>query len=236
MMKHLATRIGSGLLLLIVVAGPASAALRSPQVPVLGGTLQGYFNSQGEAINVNTDQQDIQSWLNTNSGTSTFTLQVELSGNAAGNSIGLYNAGFAAPPLYLVFPGAATNGWFATATFRTLPQRLVVNLFDNNANFVGSTTYLAGPPDPNNFGFWLQGPGTGGVFYTQDARNPGGLAQALTYAGTGRNSGSWWLAFEDTPRAGVSDSDFDDAVLFLESVNPVPVHATSWGALKARFH
>ena len=73
------------------------------------------------------------------------------------------------------------------------------------------------------------------LFYTQDARNPGGNPQALTYAGTGINSGSWWLAWEDTPFAG-GDDDFCDALLFLESVNPVPVNKTSWGSLKARFH
>ena len=101
---------------LIAFAGSASAALRVPQVPVLGGSLQGYLNSVGETINVNTDQQDVQRWTSTVSGNSTFTLQVELTaGNAPANGIGIYNAGFVAPPLYLVFPGAATAGWFAPA-------------------------------------------------------------------------------------------------------------------------
>jgi len=230
-MKRFATIIGS--IALLAFAGTASAALRSPQVGVLGGTLQAYLNSVGEAINVNTDQQDIQRWAATVSNNATFTIQVELTGNAAANTIGIYNASFAVPPLYLVFPGAATNQWFATASFRTAPTRLVVNLFDNNAAFVGSVTYLAGPPDRNDFGFYLSGPG--GLFYTQDARNGGGLAQALTYAGTGLNSGSWWLCWEDGNRSAGADDDFDDAVLFLESVNPTPVSSTSWGQLKARF-
>src|SRR5262249_55851968 len=154
----------------------ASAALRSPQVPILGGSLQGYLNGVGESINALTDQQDVQQWMNTASGNSTFTLQIELSGNAAQNVLGLYNAGAPVPPLYLIFPGASTNGWFAIASFKTAPTRLVVNLFDQGANFQGSTTYLAGPPDPNNFGFYLQN--SNGTFYTQDARNPGGTAQA----------------------------------------------------------
>jgi hypothetical protein len=233
-MKRVVTSI-IGLIALVAIAGSASAALRAPQVPVLGGTLQAYLNGVGEAINVNTDQQDIQRWAATVSQNSTFTIQVELTGNAAGNSIGIYNASFAVPPLYLVFPGAAASQWFATASFRTAPTRLIVNLFDNNANFVGTVTYLAGPPDRNDFGFYLSGPG--GLFYTQDARNPCGEAQALTYAGTGLNSGSWWLCWDDTQRGcgGPSDSDFDDAVLFLESVNPTPVSSTSWGQLKARF-
>ncbi len=48
-MKRLATTIVALGLLLFAAAAPA--ALRSPQVLVNGGTLQGYLNSQGEAIN-----------------------------------------------------------------------------------------------------------------------------------------------------------------------------------------
>jgi hypothetical protein len=109
---------------------------------------------------------------------------------------------------------------------------VVVNLFDANAALQGTTTYLG--IDKTDFGYYLQ-QGAGQVLYSQDARNAGGTAQMLTFAGTGLNSGSWWLAMEDATVAQGSDRDFDDAVLFLESVNPTPVHTTSWGALKARF-
>src|SRR5947209_18726759 len=119
-----------GLIALVAVVGTASATLRSPQIPVFGGCLQGELNAQGESINVLTDQQAIQRWASTVSNNSTFTIQGELSGNAAANTYGIYNASLAAPPLYLVFPGAATTGWFATASFRTAPIRVVVNLFD----------------------------------------------------------------------------------------------------------
>jgi hypothetical protein len=74
-----------------------------------------------------------------------------------------------------------------------------------------------------------------GTLYTQDARNPGGAAHSLTYAGTGVNAGNWWLCWEDSV-APVSDQDFDDGVLFCESMNPTPVSKTSWGELKKRFH
>ena len=236
-MKRLATMV-IGTITMLALAGSASAALRSPQVVVNGGTLQGYLNSVGESINVSTDQQDIQRWQSTVSNNSTFTIQVELTGNAAGNAYGIYNASFAAPPLYQCFPGAATNGWYCVAAFRTAPTRVVVNLFDNNAAFQGSTTYLAGPPDKTDFSFYLQqAPGSGGgTLYQQDGRNAGSTAQALVYAGTGVNSGQWWLCFEDQTVAQGSDRDFDDAVLFLESVSDVvPVAKTSWGTLKARF-
>jgi hypothetical protein len=234
-MKRFATMI-VGSIALLAFAGSASAALRSPQVVINTGSLQGYLNSVGESINVLTDQQNIQRWLATVSNNSTFTLQVELAGNAAGNTYGLYNASFAVPPLYQCFPGSATSGYYCVASFRTAPTRLIVSLFDNNAAFLGSTTYLAGPPDRNDFGFYLQQPpGFDQVFYSQDARNPGGIAQMVTYGGTGINSGSWWLCMEDLDAAQGSDRDFDDAVLFLESINPTPVNKTTWGDLKARF-
>ena len=114
-MKRLVTIFSA--LALASYAVPAFAALRSPQVTVSGGTLQGYLNSIGESINVGTDQQDVQRWSTTVSNNSSLTIQVELSADAASNSVGLYNAGLAVPPLYLVFPGAATTGWFAVASF-----------------------------------------------------------------------------------------------------------------------
>lgn len=228
-MKRTVTMI-MGTIALVAIAGTASAALRVPQIAVGGGGLQGYLNSVGESINVNTDQNAAQRWASTVSNNSTFTIQVELAGNASSNSLGLYNASNPSPPLYQVFPGAATAGWFAVASFRTAPVRVVVNLFDANAALQGTVTYLGA--DKNDFGFYLMGPG--GLFYTQDSRN-GGNAQALTYAGTGLNSGSWWLCWEDLPIGGGSDQDHDDAVLFLESVNPTPVSKTSWGQLKSRF-
>ena len=227
-MKRVATIVFSAAML-VALASSAFAALRVPQIAVQGGTLQGYLNSQGESINVLTDQNAVQSWSTTVSNNSTFSLQIELAGNAASNSIGIYNAAAGVPALYQVFPGAAATGWFATASFRNLPTRVVVNLFDANAALQGTTTYLGA--DRTNFGYYLQGPG--GLFYSQDVRNAASAAQALTYAGSGFNSGSWWLAWEDSPVA-TSDNDYDDAVLFLESVNPTPVSTTTWGQLKTR--
>lgn len=233
-MKRPATRfiaLAVPLIVLACLAAPASAELRSPQVPVLGGSLQGYLNGVGESIDVLTEQNAVQTWSTSVSDNATFTLMIELAGNAPSNAIGIYNAGDAVPVLYQVFPGAATAGWFATASFRALPDRVVINLFNEDAEFQGGNTYLGANKD--NFGYYLQGPG--GLFYSQDARNPGSSAQALAYAGTGANFGQWWLCWEDLQVGGGSDQDYEDAVLFLESVAPTPVSTTSWGQLKARF-
>ena len=225
-MKRTAT-IFVSLLTLVAFAATASAALRVPQVPLSDGTLQGYLNVADGGINAATDQEDAQRWASTVSSNSTFTIQVELGAFAPSNTIGIYNASLAAPPLYQVFPGAATAGWFAVASFRTGPTRVVVNLFDNNASLMGTSTYLGA--DRNDFGFYLNSPSQ--MSWTQDARNGAGEARALAYKGTGLNSGQWWLCFEDW-----IDYNFSDCVLFLESVNPTPVNKTSWGELKKRFN
>ncbi len=215
----------------VVAVAPAAHAafpLRSPQVVVNpgDGSLQGYFNSVGENITVATDQLDAQTWSTSISGNSTLTLMLEIAGNAAGNSIGVYNGNDAAPVLYQVFPGAATVGWYATAHFGA-GGSLVVSLFDQNAVLQGQSAYAG--VDKNNFGFYLQGPG--GLFYSQDYRNGSGAAHVLTFAGTGVNYGSWWQCFEDLP-AGSTDNDFNDAVLFVESIAPVPTEQQSWGRIK----
>jgi hypothetical protein len=213
--------------LLVSMSALASAALRVPQVPVAGGTLQGYLNGVGESINVLTDQQDAQVWQTSVSGNATFTLQIELTAAAAANNIGVYNAGLAAPPLNQIFPGAAAAGWFATCHFAG--GNLVVTLFDNNSIIQGQNFYAGIPA--NNFGVYLQGPG--GTFYSQDARN-GGVAQILTYLGTGQNFGDWWECFEDAGPAQ-SDRDFDDAVLLIQSVVPTAVEGSTWGKVKSLY-
>jgi len=214
---------------LVLSASSAFAAfsLRAPQVTVNGGSLQGYLNTNDGGINVGTDQLDAQVWTSSISGNASFTLMLELAGNAAANNIGIYNSNAGpTPTLFQVFPGAAAPGWFATAHFAG--GNLTVTLFDNNSIIMGQTFYSG--VNANGFGFYLDGPG--GTFYTQDARNPGGLPQMVTYAGTGQNYGDWWMAFEDLTG---SDNDFDDAVLLLQSVVPTPTGPKTWGAVKALY-
>jgi hypothetical protein len=213
---------------LAAIVGSASAfGPRVPQVTTSPASLQGYFNSVGEAINVTTDQVDAQKWSTTISGNSTFTIMIEFAGNAASNNIGIYNVPDAVPALFQVFPGAASPGWHALCHFGG--GNVIVSLFDKLGAFQGQTTYNG--VNANNFGFYLQGPG--GTFYSEDSRN-GGSAQMITFLGTGANAGSWWNCFEDLPYAG-SDGDFDDAVLFVESANPTPAIGRTWGGIKALY-
>lgn len=213
----------------VAFAAPAQASfpLRVPQVTVNpgDGALQGYFNGVGESINVATDQLDAQTWSTTISGNSTFTFMLEIAGYAGQNTIGVYNGGAVAPALYQVFPGGAGAGWYAVASFGSSGS-LVVTLFDNNSVFQGQSSYAG--VTRNNFGFYIQN--ESGTYYSQDYRN-GGFAHVLTFAGTGQNLGCWWQCFEDLPNGG-ADWDFNDAVLFVESVNPVPAGKSSWGQIK----
>ena len=232
-MKRPATPLAallSAFVLSMALAGTASAALRVPQVAVLGGTLQGYLNGVGESINVLTDQEDTQAWTKTVSNTQTHTIQFQGTVNANQHILGMYNSSAPAPPLYVLMSGGVGVLGFSTATFGAGGQ-LTINRFDSNGNFLSSTVYAGA--DPNGFGFYLQGPN--GTYFSQDARNPGGLAQALSYKGTGANAGTWWICWEENSRAAGADNDFDDEVLLMESVNPTPVNKTSWGQLKTRF-
>jgi hypothetical protein len=214
-----------------VLAAAASTAaavnLRNPQVPLNGASLQAYLNGVGEAINVATDQVDVQVWTTGVSGNATLTLMIELTGSAAQNSIGVYNTGVASPPLFQIFPAAATTGWFATAHFAG--GNMVVTLFDNNSIIQGQIFY--GGVNAGGFGFYISGPG--GTFYSEDSRN-GGAAQILTYLGTGVNFGEWWECFEDQPYAA-GDKDFEDAVLLMQSIVPTDAIGTSWGRLKTLY-
>lgn len=227
MKRFTTTLFVSALALTLAIPAFAAFPLRVPQVTLGSGSLQGYLNGVGESIMVGTDQLDAQSWSTSISGNSTLTLMIELAGFAPNNALGVYNTSDPSPTpmLFQVFPGAATTGWYATAHFGASGS-LVVSLFDDNAVYQGQSAYAG--VDKNAFGFYIQGPG--GTFYSQDSRN-GGTANVLTFAGTGTNYGNWWQCFDDLPYGG-GDHDFDDAILFVESITPVPTQNTSFGRIK----
>lgn len=212
-----------------------AAALRNPQVPVAGGALQAYMNSLGESFDVQ-HAQLAGSWIaSTVPLTISFTLQVEFEAKSPGLVFGVYDGTGANPALVRVFPAAATAGWFATVSFRENPTRTVVSNFDAQGAFLGTTVTLGG--NRNAIGFYVTGPN--GTVFSEDVRNAGSSAQALLYAGTGINSGSLWMAWEDELPSPTANRDFMDAILFFETVGSpvfaVPVQSTSWARLKERF-
>jgi hypothetical protein len=208
-----------------------AASNRVPQVPVTGGGLQAYLNSKDGGITVLGDQLDVQTWKTTVSGNSAATLQISL-GGASGNEIGLYEA-HSHTTRVPIFQKEAPAGWFAVVSFRTSVPELVINVFDGLGQHQSRT-----PIDnfeTENFGYYIKNIG-GDIGHTEDTHNTLGKAAALTFAGTGDNSGCWWLCFDqDRAASGDEGADFDDAVLFLESVNPTPVSKATWASVKARF-
>ena len=224
-------RLLSTALLLTLTAAIAHAAARVPQVPVSGTALATFFASQGQTIDVNNQQLDLQTMdLSSTPGFESHTFGTELN-----DTFGGYNTALAVPPLYQIVPGAIATGWFSSTSFRTSPTRVVVSLFDNNAAFQGSTTYVSGPPDPSTFGFYVQQPPAAGgtTFYTQDVRNTGGTARILAYNATGSANGWTWFACETGAGPGGDYADF--IALVNLSLAPVPVSRTDWGTLKRRF-
>jgi hypothetical protein len=229
--------LGVALLAAVVLASTASAAMlpRSPQVVFQNGSLQGYLNANDGGINTATDQLNGQYFSSNVGGVAEFELMIELSGNAAFNIIGVYNANDVTPTLLPLFPASATGGYSARCQFFS-DGTLKVTLFDPLGGVLGQTTYAG--VTRSAFGFYIQGPG--GTFYSQDYRNASAAPQALTYAGTDAggfgNIGDWWECFNDTPYAS-NLSTFDSAVLLLQSVTPrpVPTLSKSWGSLKATY-
>ena len=214
-------------------SAPAHAALRVPQIPFASAALQTRLNGVGESINVLTDQQNGLVWGSTVSGNSLLTIQFDLAGNVGDAELGIAKldpTGQIVTGLAPVFPSAADNGWFAVASFHA-GGALVVNLFGPSANLL-STMNSTGV-NSALFGYYITS--AGNTFYSHDGFNGDGKAHALAYAGTGQNAGCWWLCWEESTLANYSSADFNDAVVFMESMNPTPVTRTTWGKVKARF-
>ncbi len=196
-------------------------------------TLQTYFTSIGQTIDVQADQAPIALWTTSPSNNSTFTFKLE---TTLGNAVGLYNGGMCASE-YELFPAEATAGWFAVTSFDVGAKgRVVVNLFDNMALLRSSTVYTGVNSDA--FGFFVHPLGwfhPDNCYHSEDHEN--GLAQTpqmLVFPATGRGAGSWWLAIQSNSNLNTPTS-FSDALVFLESVNITPAVPATWGTIKRMY-
>lgn len=217
--------LGSAALVSTVNAGP-----RVPQVPIVGGTLQAFFNGIGESINVNTDQQDLPAFTHSASGNALLTILYQSSPNAATQQVGVYNASAVIPPLFFLISGSVGPLGFSSMSFKP-GNIMTVNRFDSFGNFLSTTTF--GGIDPTNFGFYLSVPA--GTSFSQDGRNPGASPRMLVYAGTGLNAGEFFLCWDEPEAGGAGDQDFDDCVLVLESVSPLATVPSTIGGVKSLY-
>ena len=233
-MKRFYAAVVTVLAALAATSPPAHAALRVPQIPFSSAALQSRLNLAGESINVLTDQQDGLVWGTTVSGNSVLTIQFDLAGGNTGDAeLGIAKldaTGKFVTGLAPVFPAVADNGWFAVASFHA-GGALVVNLFNPSAVLVGTMNYSG--VNSSLFAYYIKSDGS--TFFSHDGFNGDGKAHALAFAGTGQNNGCWWQCWEETPIVNYSDADFNDAIVFMESMNPTPVSRTTWGKVKARF-
>jgi hypothetical protein len=156
-------------------------------------------------------------------GGSVATVIIELAGLAGTNEFGLYDKSNPANTVTL-FGGTAVTGSQAVVTI-LLDGSVLVNFVDQNVDFAA-----------NAFGYFLNNPtsGFGGsaTYYSDTSLNADDFDHMAAYQGNGElvqigqiAPGTWLsteyiLAWEDI--FGGGDADFDDFVVMVESIDPIP--------------
>ena len=216
------------LLKTLVAAAAFTMSVGAFATPVLPGTeqsLQSVINDLytaagtdiSKAPNVN-DNQAVENGLFRieASGGSVATMIIEIAGNAKTNTFGIYDP--SNPSVFLqLFSGVTDGGDQAFLSVNDLYQ------FSANGTKVQFSS--------STFGYYL-GSAAGPTFYSQATLN-GGNDQMVAFKVDGdkiklptRPEGVWGsssyiLAWEDQPY-GNSDKDFNDMVVYVESVTAVP--------------
>jgi hypothetical protein len=183
------------------------------------------------SANVNTDQlsDGLDSyWGITGTAGSITTFIVEIAGQSESNTFGIYDRTDKTNYVEL-FSGSDTynNGFGSQVTLTMLADGSIgLNNVDTGKDFAG-----------NQFGYYL-GTANGPTFYSDSTLNQDGSDQMVAIQGTdtdtvqipGFTAGLWSdkefvLAWEDVLYAN-SDKDFNDLVVMVESVLPVPEPGT----------
>ncbi|WP_286817218.1 DUF4114 domain-containing protein [Desulfobacter sp. UBA2225] len=161
-------------------------------------------------------------WAIAGSGGSISTIVIELAGYAGSNTFGIYDAANSAN-FVQIFAGADAAG--AQKQVSILGDGSVfVNFADTGIDFAG-----------NNFGYYLDTPDS--AFYSDTLLNTDQFDHMFAYQGLGTDTiqippyaagvwgtGEYVLAWEDI--VGGGDQDWDDFVVMVESVSPVPEPAS----------
>jgi hypothetical protein len=205
----------------IVLAGQASATA------VSGSSLQNALTSAGAVVDVNNDQVAPDNYWTTGATTvSVAKMLFEFAGYSSVTTFGIFDKADPGTKLQ-VFDGAASPGAIALFANTNAPgtQFCAAPLF----GLPTCTTFGS-----NQFGFYITDPS--GTFYSDTDLNADGFDHMVAYQGNysianqSKINGSPWLAnefvlaWEDL--FGGGDGDYDDFVVLVESVNPVPEPAT----------
>ncbi len=202
---------------------PVSIGSPPPGEKSLQWTLDYMFGTG--AVSATADQQSAGMWtVSANPASIMPVLVVEYAALANQNIFGIWSdpdMDTNTPPNRVdIFWGAATPGFFAG---------WAALYWDTAGLWIGgwNLTYvnIGGPYtgiNPYSFGFYLRRE-NGPIFYTVDQLNNGGAAQVLAFNKPGTDT--WAIAFEDLPLAG-SGRDYNDMVVKIESIQPVPEPGT----------
>ena len=232
-MKKLSMILVCSAIALFLAAGSAGAAVFGLGN---GAALQGVLDNITLAPTAGQSSVDVLTddvadsfdsyWDITATGGSVTTLVVELAAFAPENTFGIFDSTDASKYVE-VFGGSATSGDQATISITALGD-VYLNYIDTGVDF-GAIT----------FGYYLDSSyyGNGGFWYSDTLLNNDSMDHMYAYQGKDIDivqiaqwdSGLWTsneyvLAFEDL-KADVSDKDFTDMVLMVQSVQPVPIPA-----------
>jgi hypothetical protein len=219
------------ILLVLSVLLVSSNAMAVPTYNAIEKVLNGIAVDGDIDINAQTgmigDGAD-STWEITGSGGSLATLIIELAGFANSNILGIYDSSDPAKRVAL-FGGDAVAGGQTVVSIKK-DGSVWKNFVDTGIDFAG-----------NSFGYYLDATAGSGnsqsVFFSNTGLNADGIDHMLAYQGTGKEyiqiadcaAGLWTkdeyvLAFEDL--LGGGDMDYDDLVVMVESVRPVPEPGT----------
>lgn len=178
-------------------------------------------------LDVNADQvSPSEVWLNSDSGLSPTRYVAAIAGLAGQTSFGIYDP-FNIGNTYTLFDGSV-DGVGSGTVFGLDANGDIYSSFSDFTGITFSST---------QFGFFIETPEY--TMYSQSSLNPdgsqqmvafqGGRGDTINLPGFGGNTiwteGGWLLAWEDRPYLN-SDQDFNDLVVFIESIVPVPEPGT----------
>ncbi|WP_199247403.1 PEP-CTERM sorting domain-containing protein [[Phormidium] sp. ETS-05] len=180
-------------------------------------------------------QTGFERFTNTATGGSVSTFMFEIAGFASTNKFGVYNQSGQKAEL---FGGSNDVSDQALISFNNGDLGVTrIPWAPGNSTGLSQSIYSG---FGNVFGFYLER-GDGTTFYTEKSRN-GGYEQAVVYQGNnattlqipGKSPGlftdnEFIIAFEDLWLGSNTDRDYQDMVIMVESIKPVPEPATILG-------
>ena len=229
-----------------LVAGNVSAActLGTGDSPSLQQVFDGFTVGGTSSVTAATDclpDTNDSYWQVAASGGTLSTIVIEVASNDGTNTFGIFDS--ASNAMLELFDGSASAGQQAIVGIDNAGH-VYLNFTDTGTVFLGG----------NNFGYYL-GTETQGNFYSDTSKNTtDNMDHMYAYQGVGDQvalanwaSGTWGpgeyiLAWEDllfAPNGSnlltcidscgtYADGDYNDFVVMVESVNPVPVPAAVW--------